>query len=71
MIVDPVQALASATVAIAKATASVSPLPTIVPSLPEYQDATETGTRTLWYVFPTSCGYTGAAELPTQCQELV
>jgi len=29
----------------------VAPIPTIVPSLPEYQDASETGNRTLWVVF--------------------
>jgi len=44
MIVDPVQAFA-------KATSSVSPIPTIVPSLPEYQKADESGNRTLWVVF--------------------
>ncbi|KAG9553818.1 hypothetical protein KCU71_g16008, partial [Aureobasidium melanogenum] len=43
MIVDPVEAF--------KATSSVAPLPTVVPSLPEYQTITETGTRTLWAVF--------------------
>jgi bacteriorhodopsin len=42
MIVDPVEAF--------KATSSVAPLPTVVPSLPEYQTVTETGTRTLWAV---------------------
>lgn len=44
MIVDPVQALAS--VPLAKT--SATPLPTVVPSLPEYQTASETGERTLW-----------------------
>lgn len=44
MIVDPVAALAN----VAKATSSVSPIPTVVPSLPEYQVAGETGQRTLW-----------------------
>jgi len=43
MIIDPVEAF--------KATSSVSPIPTIVPTLPEYQDASETGARTLWVVF--------------------
>lgn len=43
MIVDPVEAF--------KATSSVSPIPTVVPSLPEYQKAGETGMRTLWVVF--------------------
>lgn len=44
MMIDPVQAFAHAT--------SVSPLPTVVP-VPsyEYQDASETGQRTLWVVF--------------------
>ncbi|CAD0087867.1 unnamed protein product [Aureobasidium vineae] len=42
MIVDPVEAF--------KATSSVAPLPTVVPSLPEYQTVTETGTRALWAV---------------------
>lgn len=50
MIVDP-QMLASATYELAKSTSSVSPIPTVVPSLPEYQNVSETGTRTLWYVF--------------------
>jgi len=50
MIVDPVQAFqTSATLPLA--TSSHVPLPTVVPSLPEYQTATETGTRTLWVVF--------------------
>ncbi|KAK5690086.1 hypothetical protein LTR17_026069, partial [Elasticomyces elasticus] len=40
-----------ATASIPLATSSVSPIPTVVPTLPEYQDATETGTRTLWVVF--------------------
>jgi len=48
MIVDPVQAFASATVPLA--TSSHTSLPTVVPSLPEYEKATETGTRTLWVV---------------------
>ncbi|KAK3674862.1 hypothetical protein LTR78_005206 [Recurvomyces mirabilis] len=48
MIVDPVQAFA--TVSLPFATSSVSAVPTVVPTLPEYQDATETGTRTLWVV---------------------
>ncbi|KAL1304129.1 hypothetical protein AAFC00_000557 [Neodothiora populina] len=45
MIIDPVQAMAM------KPTSSVSPIPTVVPSLPEYQVAGETGQRTLWVVF--------------------
>jgi hypothetical protein len=48
MIVDPVQAFATATVPLA--TSSVAPVPTVVPSLPEFEKATETGQRTLWYV---------------------
>jgi bacteriorhodopsin len=48
MIVDPVQALASVPLA---TSASATPLPTVVPSLPEYQKASETGERTLWVVF--------------------
>jgi len=48
MIVDPVQALATVPLA---SSASATPLPTIVPSLPEYQTASETGERTLWVVF--------------------
>ncbi len=27
---------------------SISPIPSVVPSLPEYQEAGETGRRTLW-----------------------
>ncbi|KAK4900268.1 hypothetical protein LTR27_002492 [Elasticomyces elasticus] len=42
--------MASATLPLATSS-SVSPIPTVVPTLPEYQDATETGTRTLWVVF--------------------
>ena len=45
MIVDPVQALADVPLA---SSASATPLPTVVPSLPEYQKASETGERTLW-----------------------
>lgn len=52
MLVDPMQAMATASLPLA--TSSVSPIPTVVPTLPEYQDATETGTRTLWYVYPSS-----------------
>ena len=54
-IVDPVQAFAAFTAALdAQATSTgtttskVSPIPTVVPSLPEYQTAGETGERTLW-----------------------
>jgi len=47
MIVDPVEMLAS----VPLATSSHTPLPTVVPSLPEYQKASETGERTLWVVF--------------------
>jgi hypothetical protein len=46
MIIDPVQAMATATLPLTKTTAT--PLPTVVPSLPEYQTASETGERTLW-----------------------
>jgi len=49
MIVDPVQAFATATSGLL-ASSSVAPLPTVVPSLPEYEKATDTGNRTLWYV---------------------
>lgn len=41
--------LATGTVPLA--TSSVAPVPSVVPTLPEYQDATETGGRTLWVVF--------------------
>lgn len=53
-IVDPAQAFAAFTEALAVATSTgtttskVSPIPTVVPSLPEYQTAGETGERTLW-----------------------
>jgi len=47
MIVVPVEMLAS----VPLATSSHTPLPTVVPSLPEYQKASETGERTLWVVF--------------------
>ena len=48
MIIDPVQALAAVAT-------SVGPLPTVVP-VPsvEYQEATDSGNRTLWYVFLSS-----------------
>ena len=52
MIVDPVQAMASlvplATSTTLSPTSSVSPIPTVVPTLPEYQKADEVGKRTLW-----------------------
>ncbi|GAB7338446.1 hypothetical protein MBLNU457_4732t1 [Dothideomycetes sp. NU457] len=44
MIVDPVSAAMAAT-------SSVAPIPTVIPTLPEKQDATEVGMRTLWVVF--------------------
>lgn len=47
MIVDPMQAMASVTSALATSS-SVAPIPTVIPSLPEYQDISEVGTRTLW-----------------------
>jgi len=50
MIVDPMQALA-ATGTVPVGTTKHTPLPTVVPSLPEYQTASETGERTLWVVF--------------------
>jgi hypothetical protein len=45
MIIDPT--------ALIKATASASPMPTVIPS-PEiiYQDAGDVGNRTLWYCTP-------------------
>lgn len=53
MIVDPVQAFATASVPLA--TSSVAPVPTVVPSLPTYEKASETGNRTLWYVNTIVC----------------
>lgn len=49
MIVDPVQAMATLTEL--KKTTTATPLPTVIPTLPEYQEATDTGERTLWVVF--------------------
>lgn len=49
MIVDPVEAFATHTSSLL-ASSSVAPIPTVVPSLPEYESATDTGNRTLWYV---------------------
>ncbi|GIZ39749.1 hypothetical protein CKM354_000312100 [Cercospora kikuchii] len=49
--IDPVQAFAMATGTIPLGKPSVSPVPSVVPSLPEYQTASETGERTLWVVF--------------------
>lgn len=46
--IDPVQAF---NLAAAKTSDGHAPLPTVVPSLPEYQNASETGERTLWVVF--------------------
>lgn len=40
MIIDPVQAMAAAS-----STLPIAPIPTVTP---EVQDASETGTRTLW-----------------------
>lgn len=48
MIVDPVQAFATGTIPLA--TSSIAPLPTINPTLPTTQEASDTGKRTLWYV---------------------
>ena len=51
MIVDPVEAFKTTTKAtLPIATSKVTPLPTVVPSLPEVQKADDTGVRTLWYV---------------------
>ena len=50
MIVDPVEAFKKTTATVPIPTSSVAPVPTVVPSLPEYQTASETGNRTLWYV---------------------
>ncbi|KAF2863332.1 bacteriorhodopsin [Piedraia hortae CBS 480.64] len=49
MIVDPVQAFATAKVPVA--TSSVAPIPTVVPTLPEYEVAGEAGHRSLWVGF--------------------
>ena len=53
MIVDPVQAFATAeaflkTTTTSSAKHTVSPIPTIIPSLPEKQEAGDVGDRTLW-----------------------
>ena len=45
MIVDPIQALVKTTTT--GTTPTATPLPTILPSK-EFQDATDTGERTLW-----------------------
>lgn len=51
-IVDPIQAFATIPEVFKTTTTSkVSPIPTVVPSLPDYQEAGETGERTLWVVF--------------------
>jgi len=53
--IDPVQAFVKATSTLLVPTSSsshhVAPIPTVVPNLPEYQTAGETGKRTLWAVF--------------------
>ncbi|KAI9842045.1 MAG: hypothetical protein M1838_003305 [Thelocarpon superellum] len=48
---DPIQAAKQATATMLAEATSVAPLPTVHPSRPEYQVATETGQRTLWIVF--------------------
>jgi hypothetical protein len=47
MIVDPVQAMASLT-EFKKTTTTTAPLPTVTPLLPIYEEAGDTGERTLW-----------------------
>jgi len=65
MIVDPVQAFATATAAMAHSSSSVAPIPTVVPTLPSYEVATDVGKRTLWVVFVimliASIAFTGLA----------
>lgn len=51
MIVDPVRALADVPSAVHAAKSTVSPLPSVIPTpYVEYQEASEAGKRTLWYV---------------------
>jgi len=71
MIIDPVQALAQATGTFMEAAkSSVAPIPTVVPSLPEYQTASETGTRTLWYVASSLMSISSLADGRMLCFEL-
>jgi hypothetical protein len=51
MIVDPVEAFKKTTATLPIATSKHTPLPTVIPTPSyEYQKASETGERTLWYV---------------------
>lgn len=50
MILDPMEAFKTKAT-LPFSTPTISPLPTVVPSLPEYQSSTDTGERTLWVVF--------------------
>jgi hypothetical protein len=49
MILDPVEPFATAA-SVRMAPDSVAVLPSVMPSLPEYESATKTGNMTLWYV---------------------
>lgn len=48
MIVDPVEAFAQATGAAMASSTPVAPIPTVVPTPPVYEMATDTGKRALW-----------------------
>lgn len=47
-IIDPVWALKTSSLLVPTSSSSVGPLPTVTPNLPRYEEATETGTKTLW-----------------------
>lgn len=53
MIIDPIEALkkTSAIVVPTSTPTGISPIPTVVPDLPEYQHAHHDGKTTLWVVF--------------------
>jgi hypothetical protein len=56
MIVDPVEAFKKTTATLPIATSKHTPLPTVIPTPSyEYQKASETGERTLWYVLQSQC----------------
>jgi len=50
--IDPMEALKkTSSLLVPTSTASVSPIPTVVPTLPHYEKIGETGQKTLWVVF--------------------
>ena len=50
--IDPVEVFGKGTLLLPTSSSSsehtVSPVPTVMPTMPEYQDASDTGVKTLW-----------------------